>query len=339
MNQPPQDFVLIPVADLRQLAADCLNASGLRPDHATQLAQLLTNGDLRGVRSHGTRQLRGYCPMLREGHINPNPELVVLKDTSTAVLIGGDGGLGYAPMMEATERAIPKAKQSGIAVAASCQHGHYGSAGHYVRRAMEDSCCAFSVQGSSQSFGEPDPNPARRPPSATWGNPPICFGMPGADEPPFVLDAATCILGGENREHLDHLQALIPAAFFKSMGYTAVARSFGGPLVGTASAIARQVAEQWPNATSGGLVVIIDIGLFTDPGEVRRSNDDMVRGVRETMKPVTGYREATLPGTPEYRNERDYGRDGIPIGTEDAELLRKTAAECGVELPEALRPS
>ena len=50
--------------------------------------------------------------------------------------------------MLATEKAIEKAKQKGIAVGACCHIGHYGSAGHYVRRAMEEACTAFSVQAA-----------------------------------------------------------------------------------------------------------------------------------------------------------------------------------------------
>lgn len=336
MNRPPGEFIRVHAADLRQVAADCLKACGLRPDHAEQLSQLLSNCDLRGVRSHGTRQLSSYCPMLRQGRINPAPEIAVLKESANAIQVGGDGGLGYAPMMAATEAAIVKARALGVAVGASCQHGHYGAAGHYVRRAMEEGCAAFSVQGSSPSFGEPHPDPQARPPAAAWGNPPICFGMPSAEEPPFVLDAATCILGGEDRDHLDHLQALIPAAFFKSMGYTGVARSFGGAFVGTSSAAAREVAEKWPAAGGGGLIVVMDLGLFADAGQVRQGTDEMVRGVRQTMKPVSGYDEATLPGTPESRNELEYGRHGVPLGLEDAELLRRMAQECGVDLPGAL---
>ena len=167
MNQPPKESTLIPAHDLRAFAAAALKAAGLRPDHAEQLGELLTNGDLRGVRSHGVRQLGSYCPSLRDGQLNPNPELAVLKDTDNAVLVGGDGGLGYAPMMEATARAIPKARKRGVAVAASCQHGHYGSAGHYVRRALQDGCCAFSVQGHTLHFGKPNPDPDQRPASAT----------------------------------------------------------------------------------------------------------------------------------------------------------------------------
>ena len=122
------------------------------------------------------------------------------------------------------------------------------------------------------------------------------------------------------------------------MGYTAVSSIFGGAFVGTDSQATHAVVEKWRYAQGGGLIVIMDLGLFTDPDEVRQSNDNMVRGVRETMKPVIGYPEATLPGTPEYRNEATHARDGVPIGPEEVELLRNVASESNVDLPEALCP-
>ena len=111
MNRPPQESKRISETRLRDFAGACFKAAGLRGDHAEQLAQLLTNGDLRGVHSHGLRQVPGYCESLRDGLINPNPNCQVLKETPTAVLVDGDGGLGYAPMMMATESAIDQAQR------------------------------------------------------------------------------------------------------------------------------------------------------------------------------------------------------------------------------------
>ena len=178
MNRPPHDFIRIPLVELRSFAANCLKAAGLRPDHADQLGKLLSNSDLCGVRSHGTRQVGSYCPMLRDGLVNPDPELTAFKETANAILVSGDGGL----------------------------------------------------------------------------------------------------------------------------------------------------------------IVIMDLGHFANPDEVRQSNDNMVRGVRETTKLVTGYPEATLPGTPEHRNEETHTKEGVPIGNEELEILRNVASEWDVALPEALCP-
>ena len=333
MNRPPEEFTRIAADQLQAFAAACLKAAGLVAEHADQLAELLTNGDRRGVRSHGTRALAGYCNGLQKGQINPRPEIKLLKETDTAVLVGGDGGLGYAPMMAATEKAIAKAKEKGIALGAACHHGHYGSAGHYVRRAMAAGCTAFSVQGTHPDyFGEGGGNKGQQ--AAYWGNPPICFGLPSQEEPPLVLDAATCIMADYQRgEEFDALQEMIPAAFFKSMGYTGAAMGWGGALVGQNSEAARQVAARWPAARSGGMVIVMDIGLFTPPEAFRQGVDTLVRGVRQTMAPVRGYAEATLPGTLEQRNEQAYEQEGVPVGAEDLARLEETGAAFGVVPP------
>ena len=49
--------------------------------------------------------------------------------------------------------------------------------------------------------------------------------------------------------------------------------------------------------------------------------------------PLWGYNEVTLPGTPEYRNEQDYGRDDIAIGLEDIERLEAGEHEYGIAPP------
>ena len=333
MNRPPQEFRRVDAQRLRRFAAACLKGAGMRPEHAEQLGGLLTDSDLRGVRSHGTRALYRYCIGLRDGAVNPDPAVEVVNETDTAVLVEGDGGLGYAPMMLATDKAVEKAKEKGIAMGAARHIGHYGSAGHYVRRAMASGCTAFSVQGSHPDrFGEGGGNRGQQ--SAYWGNPPICFGLPSADEPPLVLDAATCILADYQRgEEFDALQETIPAAFFKSMGYTGAGIGWGGALVGMNAPEAAQVQARWPRARQGGLIVVIDIGAFTAPDAFRAGVDHLVRGVREQMDPVRGYDEATLPGTVEQRNQEAYGRDGIPVGPDEEEGLLRAAEAFGVEPP------
>ena len=57
MNRPPEEYVRVPANGLRSFACQCLQRVGLHTDHARQLADLLVNSDLRGVRSHGTRML------------------------------------------------------------------------------------------------------------------------------------------------------------------------------------------------------------------------------------------------------------------------------------------
>ncbi len=328
MNRPPEEFKTMPAQQLRDFAERCLKAAGMLDAHAVQLAELLTNSDLRGVRSHGTRSLYGYCRTVRNGRVNANPDIEILNETDTSISVDGDGSLGYAPMMMVTEKAIEKAKVKGIAVGAARGIGHYGSAGHYVRRAMQEDCTAYCVQGAYPQYYKSNEDER----AAHYGNPPLCFGLPGQDEAPVILDGATCILADYQRgEEFEAIEAQIPAAFFKSMGYTAIGTLLGGAFVGQADPRVEEIIKKWPGARLGGLVVVMDLGLFAPVEQVKRGVDELSRLASEQMVPVRGYDEVTLPGTIEYRKECAYGRDGVPIALDDLKRLQECAAEFGIK--------
>ncbi|MEZ4679323.1 MAG: Ldh family oxidoreductase [Caldilineaceae bacterium] len=133
-----------------------------------------------------------------------------------------------------------------------CVTSAYGSAGHYARMCMDAGCIGFSVQGyRNQGVPATDgggPNPGAH--LGYYGNPPICFAIPGGEEPPVVLDAATCILADNQRgPEFEALFSMIPAAFFKSIGYGAVATLMGGALTGFT--LSDESWNRWPAARMG----------------------------------------------------------------------------------------
>ena len=184
MNRPPETAVNVREERLLTFAAACLEKAGSPPAQARAVARLLVDSDLRGVRSHGCRALNGYCGALESGKLNPDPRPSVIHETPAVVALDGDGGLGYVPMLEATDMAVARARELGLGMATVRSIGHYGSAGHYCRRA-----------------------------------------------------AATRILADyQTGAEFDALIPMIPAAFFKSVGYTAVASLMGGGLAGITEA-------------------------------------------------------------------------------------------------------
>ena len=115
------------------------------------------------------------------------------------------------------------------------------------------------------------------------------------------------------------------------MGYTGAATALGGTFVGQSNARARAVEEKWPAARAGGLIIVMDIAAFVPAEEFRGGIDFLVRGVRETMKPLPGNDEATLPGTVEHRNAAAYAADGVPYAVEDLERIEACGKELGIE--------
>ena len=128
MNRPPEDFVHVNEERLLSFSTACFEKAGITHEHAALISRLLVNSDLRGVRSHGTRTVNGYCGGFENGSFNPDPDIRIIHETPTAVVLDGNGTLGYLPMVRATEHAIAKAKAVGIGMGLVRYIGHYGSA-------------------------------------------------------------------------------------------------------------------------------------------------------------------------------------------------------------------
>ena len=333
MNRPPETFVSVQEDRLLAFSTACFEKAGLSNDHAALISRLLVNSDLRGVRSHGTRTVNGYCSGFENGDMNPQPNIRLLHETPTAVVLDGDGTLGYLPMVQATEGAIAKAKEVGLGMGLVRHIGHYGSAGHYTRICMEAGCIGFSVQGYQNLGNAAGSDP--KPQLGYFGNPPLCFAIPGGDEPSVVLDVATCIMADYQRgEEYDPLLSLIPAAFFKSIGYTAVAGLLGGGLTGYTLPDDEGVTERWPGgARLGGMVLAIHVDAVVPEAVFRAETDRMVRDVRETFEPMPGYDRALLPGGIEEERVEMHRRDGIRYGEMEQESAREVSERLGVPLP------
>jgi len=337
MNQPPENFVRVQEADLLNFATTCFEKAGLDHDHAAQISRLLVNSDLRGVRSHGTRTVNGYCQGFAEGKLNPQPDVKLVHETPTSAIFEGDGALGYMPMVRATEAAIAKAKQVGMGMGLVRYIGHYGSAGHFARMCMEAGCVGFSVQGyREQGVQKTDGGGPQNNPNAHlgyFGNPPICFAIPGGpDYPPVVLDAATCILADNQRgPEYEALFSMIPAAFFKSIGYGVVATLLGGALTGFT--LSDDSWTRWPGARMGGMVLAIDVETVVPSAIFGAESDRLHRDIRAHYTPMPGTSEAMLPGEVEEQILAMHRRDGIRYGEMEQQNAKAVSVRLGVPLP------
>ncbi len=331
MNTPPETFVRVQENRLLAFATACFEKAGLETDHAALISRFLVNSDLRGVRSHGTRTVNGYCKSFEAGNCNPHPDIRVIHETPTATVIDADGTLGYLPMARAAEHAIRKAKEVGLGIGLTRHHGHIGSAGHYARMCSENGCIGFAVQGRQE--GQSKGNGRGRQ-IGYFGNPPICFAFPSGDEPPVVLDAATCILADYQRgPEFEAMMEQIPAAFFKSIGYTAVASLIGGGLAGAGLSSSHKMAEKWSATGAGGTVLAIHVDTVVPDNVFLAEADAMVRGIRSNYDPLPGTDRALLPGNIEHERMAIHRAEGIRYGEMEQENARELNERLGVPLP------
>src|SRR6266508_3294241 len=147
MNKVPVDGIPVMPEKLRTLVRELGERAGLNPEKAALLAELLVQNDLRGVFSHGSRQIADYARLLRDGKLNPRPDVRVLRESAVTLLVDGDAGLGYFPCWRAAHALVEKAKEHGVAAAVTRHHGHFGAAGLYTRVAAAAGLIGYDTSG------------------------------------------------------------------------------------------------------------------------------------------------------------------------------------------------
>ncbi|MFH1571035.1 MAG: Ldh family oxidoreductase [Gemmatimonadota bacterium] len=330
-NAPPEEHVLVREDRLLAFATTCFERAGASRKHATVIARLLVDADLRGVRSHGTRNTRGYALAMEQGQVNPLPDIRVVHRTATAVVVDGDGALGYWPMVRAAGLAVERAHDTGVGLGLVRHIGHYGSAGHYSRICLEAGCVGFSVQGYRDEGKSRHVDP--KPSVGFSGDPPLSFAIPGGAEPGVVLDMGASVFGHYQRPGYEDLLERVPGAFFRSLGLIAVTTLLGGALTGSTGPEGDAIQARWPGAAMGGLVLALDVGQMVDLDLFRAEADRYARDLRTHYAPLPGTDGVRLPGSLEAERTARYRQEGIPYGPPEQEAARALSAQYGVELP------
>lgn len=325
MNLPPSDYISVPPLALQTFITEMGQTVGLPADKAALLAELLTANDLRGVFSHGTTQMATYARLLRDGILNNQPDVQVVKETPVSVLVDGDGGLGYFPSYQATQLLIEKAKSQGIAIVLTRNHGHFGAAGLYSRMTLPHDLLCFVTSGHQLEL-----QPGGHLLSAAGGSP-MSFSSPAGEEESLLLDFGAIHDLYANSPHRDEIIRLAPGTVFRSLGMGAICQSWGGFLAGVPLDPAR-AKRTWAGANQGSLVMAFRIDLFMEPQQFKHEMDEYVRAVRK-LQPLAGFTESFLPGGVEAMRARTYREQGVPVGPQHKTRLEAVAQELGLQVP------
>ena len=343
--------------DLHRLARSVLEGCGMGSEDSDIAANVLIYADLRGIDSHGVAHLsahQSYVPGLKNGNINPNPDVRAVNDSPTIALVDGDGGLGPVVGHRAMEIAIEKAQASGVGLVGVSNSHHYGSAGYYAEMALPHDMVGISMTQASPAvlptFGV----------KRKLGTNAISFAIPAGEEPPYVLDMATSAVAvgklelarrksepiplgwamdSEGRDTTDPNDywnggALVPLG---SMPELSSHKGYGlGMLVDILSGVLTGVGFG-ANMSREKRVVGHFVGAFRVDGfqpvaEFKSMMDEMIRDMKST--PSIGEDQSVLiPGQIEYEIRMDRLGNGIPLHSEVVEALQEYAKELAIEFP------
>ena len=200
---------------LRTFTLDVFLAAGFSREDARSATDVLMWSSLRGVDTHGIRNLKRYyidCTSVgwRDGMIVPNADLTTDQESETTAALNANGGLGLSISVEAMERAITKASQHGVGLVTVRNSTHFGAAGYYAHMAVEHDMLGFASTGYLFPHGQEKavvPFGGLIPMLSTN---PLAMACPGQSMPPFVLDMSTSVVPVNRIEMLEELAKSIP---------------------------------------------------------------------------------------------------------------------------------
>jgi LDH2 family malate/lactate/ureidoglycolate dehydrogenase len=347
----------IPAGTIRAFLTELFQRLGVPHDDAQIAADVLVRADLRGVESHGINNLYQYVNPLREGTLNPAPNITIERESPVTAVVDGDGGMGLVVGVRAMEICIAKAKTHGLSAVTVRRSRHFGMASYYALLCLAHDMVGISLTnnpgvGVVPTFG-------KQPMMSTN---PISIVAPTNQEPPFEMDFATSVTAmskvglairkGEGSIPLGwaldkdghpttDAQRAIDARKFLTLGGTRELGSHKGYGLAVAVDILTAVlsgglygnlAQRNPpedeklRAGSSHFFAALRVDYFRPVDEFKAAMDDMLRALKESEK-ADGQDRIYTHGEMELETEQERLRNGIPYHITFVEQLSELASE------------
>ncbi|MGD0152737.1 MAG: Ldh family oxidoreductase [Thermacetogeniaceae bacterium] len=319
---------------VRAFCTEALAAAGVPAQDAAVVAANLVEAELRGLSSHGVSRLSIYIDSLLKGDYNPRPDIKILQEHNSTMLIDGDFAMGAISGTRAMSLCLEKAQQAGASFAAVCKGTHFGIAGFYSMMALERNMIGIAMCNSIRLMSVYGGI------SRMLGTNPLSIAVPAGIRYPLVFDAATsqvavgkimvAELEGQKipegwaidqcgRPTTDPKEAMAGAALpfggYKGSGLAIMVNVFSAMLSGAfLSARAGEAqAELIKEDEIAFFFGAIDVASFQDVDTFKQGIDAMIEELKSSPK-AAGAEEIYMPGELEYLRKESNTRHGIEIG-------------------------
>ena len=345
------DVPRVQAAPLAAFIKRAFEAAGLPSADADAVAGLMVEADLRGSDTHGVIRLPLYLRRVKAGGVNPRPNIRIMREKPSTALVDGDNGIGHLVMRFATQTAIEKAKQSGVAWVGARMSNHAGPASLYATMPL-----AHDMIGLYLAVGSNNHLPPWGSMENLLGTNPIAIAIPAGAEPPIVLDMAPTVaafgkvrlkaqrgeempvgwmIGRDGKPLTDAKRAdegfLLPIGDYKGSGLSLIIGLLAGTLNG--AAFGRDVIDfvQEPDkaTNTGHAIVAISVEGFMPVADFKRHVDAAIRTMRGAER-LPGVERIWLPGEQSHLKRQERIKNGIPMPKPLRDSLEAAARDLGV---------
>jgi L-2-hydroxycarboxylate dehydrogenase (NAD+) len=339
----------VDLAQLRTSIEQALVADGMSTAHAAEMADVLIDAELRGYDDHGVWFFGEVHKWLKSGALNPAPNIRVLRETDSSLLLDGDRGCGVAASFQAMRWCVERAAERGIATAGIQNSGHFIAAAPFPAWAAKQGYIGMAAANVVPLM----PAPGGR--SKTLGTNPFCFAAPTGLEHPLVFDMATSALAGFKARilaaqgqsvaeglvlnadgrpttdpgDLDRGGSLAPVGGHKGFGLALMVEILAGVLTGAQFGQNAGVV----NGKEGHFFMALNPDIFMPRAEFTSRMDELLTWVKSGQK-IDGVDEIYYPGERGQRRAAGFVATGKVALTPVAwQTLSEICAETGVRLP------
>ena len=327
---------------LNKFCGDVFRTFGFSDADSDTISDVLLTADLFGIESHGMQRMVRYHKGLEKGtiHLDAKPEVVF--ETPVSAVIDGHSGMGQLVGVFAMNKAIEKAKTTGVGIVTVRESNHYGIAGYYTKMASDAGFLGFSCTNSEAimvpTFGS----------KAMLGSNPISVAMP-ADPYPFLFDSSTTVVTRGKLEMYNKMGKPLPNGWaLDETGHPSqdaprvlsniVSKSGGGimPLGGATETLGSHkgygygmIAEIFSSILSQGVTsaecctfpdktgichgfAAINPAIFGNPDDIRAHFNEYLRELRESPK-AEGAERIYTHGEKEVEAQLDRRANGIQV--------------------------
>lgn len=342
----------MPIIDhqsLRRIGYQLFEGVGCSSDHARIVSDHLVDSSLYGHDSHGYLRFSEYPRQFKDCGWNPAGVPEIIDERPCTAIVDGNGTMGQVGGKFATEVAMRKAKEHGVATVTLRNASHVCRAGEYPLIASRENMIAMMFTNGGRLGCQVAPHGGLDGKMCTN---PISFAAPRRNDNPIMVDMATSVVAdGKVRvarnsgkptpdgwlidrdgnptndpnvftERRGALLSLGGVASHKGHCLNIIVELLGGALGGQGVANGATYLK-----SNGVLITVYHIEHFTDLDTFFDEVEILVDHVKSSrIDPRIG--EIQMPGEPEFRTAEKRRRDGIEI---DAVSWSDTC-DCGKEL-------
>jgi LDH2 family malate/lactate/ureidoglycolate dehydrogenase len=341
----------VSVPQLEKFIARAFERVGIPGLEAMTIADLMVRADVQGSEGHGVFRLPQYIRRITGGAVNVKPAIRVVREAAGMALVDGDNGMGHLVMRFATETAIEKAKDAGVAWVGVKASNHAGPASLYARMPLEHDMIGLYLAVGNANHLPP------------WGGidmllstNPIAVAIPAGEELNVVLDMATTVaaygkvktkaqrgemmpegwmMDRKGQPLTDPKRSnegfLLPIGGYKGYGLALIIGLLAGTLNG--AAMGKEVvdfnADDVTPTNTGHVIVAINISSFQPVAEFKTRVDTLVRDIRNSAR-LPGVDHIHIPGDGSYAMRSDRLANGIPLPPALLASLNQLARELNI---------